>query len=56
MQFPGYSISDFCTNPGIIIGINNDDLKTFMNSLSEEIKQIAETLKESNSISKNKFT
>ena len=31
----------FCTNPGIIIGIDNDDLKIFMKALSEEIKQIA---------------
>ncbi len=30
----------FCTNPGIIIGIDNDDLNTFMDALSGEIKLI----------------
>ena len=30
----------FCTNPGIIIGIDNDDLKTFMDILSAEIELI----------------
>ena len=30
----------FCTNPGIIIGIDNDDLKTFTDTLSIEIKNI----------------
>jgi len=31
----------FCTNPGIIIGIENEDLETFMQVLSEEIKLVA---------------
>jgi len=31
----------FCTNPGIIIGIGNDTLDLFVNTLSEEIKNIA---------------
>ncbi len=30
-------VGQFCTNPGLIIGIDNDDLKTFMDSLSGEI-------------------
>ncbi|MEP6711797.1 MAG: aldehyde dehydrogenase (NADP(+)) [Ferruginibacter sp.] len=34
-------VGQFCTNPGIIIGIDNDDLKTFTTVLSEEIKNIA---------------
>ncbi len=34
-------VGQFCTNPGIIIGIDNDDLKTFTTALSEEIKNIA---------------
>jgi 2,5-dioxopentanoate dehydrogenase len=31
----------FCTNPGIIIGIQNDSLENFIATLSEEIKKIA---------------
>ena len=34
----------FCTNPGIIIGIDNDDLNTFMDALSGEIKLITPAL------------
>ena len=34
-------VGQFCTNPGIIIGIDNDDLKIFINILSEEIKNIS---------------
>ena len=34
-------VGQFCTNPGIIIGIDNDDLKLFTDALSEEIKTIA---------------
>ncbi|CAN5768378.1 aldehyde dehydrogenase (NADP(+)) [soil metagenome] len=30
----------FCTNPGIIIGIENDDLQIFMDTLAAEIKKI----------------
>lgn len=33
-------VGQFCTNPGIIIGIDNDDLKLFINILSREIKNI----------------
>lgn len=33
-------VGQFCTNPGIIIGIDNDDLKTFITVLSGEIKNI----------------
>lgn len=31
-------VGQFCTNPGIFIGIDNDDLQQFMNVLGEEIK------------------
>ena len=31
-------VGQFCTNPGIIIAVDNDDLTTFINQLSEEIK------------------
>lgn len=31
-------MGQFCTNPGLIIGIENDDLKNFIAVLSEEIK------------------
>ncbi|MEP7164230.1 MAG: aldehyde dehydrogenase (NADP(+)) [Ferruginibacter sp.] len=34
-------VGQFCTNPGIMIGIDNDDLQTFINTLSAEIKNIA---------------
>lgn len=30
----------FCTNPGLIIGIDSDGLKTFIDTLGEEIKQV----------------
>lgn len=33
-------VGQFCTNPGLIIGIDNDDLRTFINTLGEEIKKI----------------
>lgn len=32
-------VGQFCTNPGLIIGIDNTDLQTFSNTLSEEIKK-----------------
>ncbi len=32
-------VGQFCTNPGLIIGIDNDDLETFIQSLGEEIKR-----------------
>ncbi len=34
-------VGQFCTNPGIIIGIDGDDLQIFINTLSAEIKNIA---------------
>ena len=34
-------VGQFCTNPGLIVGIDNDDLKTFTSTLSDEIKKIA---------------
>ena len=34
-------VGQFCTNPGIIVGIDNDDLKFFITVLSGEIKNIA---------------
>jgi NADP-dependent aldehyde dehydrogenase len=34
-------VGQFCTNPGLIIGIDNDDLQLFINTLGEEIKQVA---------------
>ena len=33
----------FCTNPGLILGIKGDDLNNFINVLSEEIVKIAPT-------------
>jgi alpha-ketoglutaric semialdehyde dehydrogenase len=34
-------VGQFCTNPGLIIGIDNDDLRVFMDTLSTEIKKVA---------------
>ncbi|MEO6489483.1 MAG: aldehyde dehydrogenase (NADP(+)), partial [Ferruginibacter sp.] len=34
------SAGQFCTNPGLIIGIDNDDLDTFLEILSAEIEKI----------------
>ncbi|MEO7264151.1 MAG: aldehyde dehydrogenase (NADP(+)) [Ferruginibacter sp.] len=33
-------VGQFCTNPGIIVGIDNDDLNSFLETLSGEIKNI----------------
>jgi 2,5-dioxopentanoate dehydrogenase len=32
-------VGQFCTNPGLIIGIDNEDLRVFMHILSNEIKK-----------------
>lgn len=32
-------VGQFCTNPGLLIGIDNDDLQAFINTLAEEIKK-----------------
>jgi 2,5-dioxopentanoate dehydrogenase len=34
-------VGQFCTNPGLIIGIDNDDLRVFMDTLSLEIRKVA---------------
>ncbi len=34
-------VGQFCTNPGLLFAIDNDDLRVFINSLSDEIKKIA---------------
>lgn len=34
-------VGQFCTNPGLIIGIDNDDLRVFMDTLSAEIRKVA---------------
>jgi 2,5-dioxopentanoate dehydrogenase len=34
-------VGQFCTNPGLLIGIDNEDLQTFINLLGEEIKKVA---------------
>ena len=34
-------VGQFCTNPGLIIGVNNNDLETFIRILGEEIKKTA---------------
>jgi len=35
------STGQFCTNPGLIIGIDNDDLQKFITALGSEIEQVA---------------
>ncbi len=35
------SVGQFCTNPGLIIGIDGEDLNLFLDKLGEEIKNIA---------------
>src|SRR5205085_10907832 len=34
-------VGQFCTNPGLIIGIDGNDLNTFINSLPPEIKKVS---------------
>ena len=34
------SVGQFCTNPGLVIGIESDSLHSFINTLGEEIKKI----------------
>lgn len=34
-------VGQFCTNPGLIIGVDNSDLQQFIDILGEEIKQMA---------------
>jgi len=34
-------VGQFCTNPGLIIGIDNEDLQTFVQVLGQEIKKVA---------------
>jgi NADP-dependent aldehyde dehydrogenase len=33
-------VGQFCTNPGLIFGIDNDDLQVFINELANELKEI----------------
>lgn len=35
------SAGQFCTNPGIIVGLDGDDLNTFIDALGKEIKQLS---------------
>lgn len=34
-------VGQFCTNPGLIVGIDNDDLETFIQILGGEIKKVS---------------
>ena len=47
------SVGQFCTNPGIIIGIDNDDLDAFINVLKDEIKNVAPAAMLNSGIYKN---
>ena len=35
------SVGQFCTNPGLIIGLDSDDLNIFISALGKEIKQLS---------------
>ncbi len=35
------SVGQFCTNPGMIIGLDGDDLNAFIDALGKEIKQLS---------------
>ena len=47
------SVGQFCTSPGIIIGINDEGLETFINGLSEEIKKVSPAAMLNSGIYKN---
>jgi NADP-dependent aldehyde dehydrogenase len=34
-------VGQFCTNPGLLIGIDNNDLQTFISALADEIRNIS---------------
>ncbi len=46
-------VGQFCTNPGLLIGIEGEDLQTFSETLSEEIKKIVPATMLHNGIAKN---
>ena len=46
-------VGQFCTNPGLIFGIENEDLERFMDILSDEIEKIAPTKMLNEGIFKN---
>ena len=46
-------VGQFCTNPGLIFGIDNEDLSKFMDVLSEEIEKIAPATMLNEGIHKN---
>ena len=47
------SMGQFCTNPGIIVAVDNDHLTTFIQSLTEKIKHVAPALMLNAGIYKN---
>ena len=46
-------VGQFCTNPGLIFGIENEDLEKFMDILSNEVEKIAPTKMLNEGIFKN---
>jgi 2,5-dioxopentanoate dehydrogenase len=48
-------VGQFCTNPGLIIGVEGDDLQTFIDTLGEEIKKVNPGTMLHPGISKNYF-
>ena len=36
-----FGVGQFCTNPGLIIGIESEELQTFIHELANEIQKVA---------------
>jgi NADP-dependent aldehyde dehydrogenase len=49
-------VGQFCTNPGLMLGINNDDLKKLKQSLGEKMEKVAPALMLHPGISKSFYT
>ncbi len=49
-------VGQFCTNPGLMLGLKNDDLKKFADSLGEKIQKIAPSSMLHSGISKSFYS
>ena len=49
-------VGQFCTNPGLLLGLNNDDLKKLKQSLGEKMAMVAPSLMLHPGISKSFYT
>jgi NADP-dependent aldehyde dehydrogenase len=50
------SVGQFCTNPGLLLGLKNDDLKNLANTLGQKMEKIAPALMLHPGISKSFYT